>query len=115
MASVSSGRRANNSRASLRVDVHIYYLKKGSNSRKKLRVRGFVDIDVAMATRIDRESGVQAERGALQLVYLTTQIDSKIDRERERGGEGGATLITYAHPKIIAARSRKLFRGFHVD
>lgn len=65
MASVSSGRRANIGRASLRVDVHIYYLKKGSNSRKKLRVRGSVDVDVLMATRIDRGRASGETRGPI--------------------------------------------------
>jgi len=48
------------------VDAHIYYLKKASNSRKKLRVRGSVVVDdVAMATRIDRDRCSSETRGPI--------------------------------------------------
>lgn len=80
-------------------DVHIYYLKKGSNSRKKLRVRGSADIDVAMATRIDRgrASGTQAERGAPRPGKRKKERKREREGVRKREGER-ATLVTYAHP-----------------
>lgn len=75
-------------------DVHIYYLKKGSNSRKKLRVRGSADIDVAMATRIDRgrASGTQAERGAPRLGEKKERKE-----ERKRGSEKERRRKSHPH------------------
>jgi len=68
---------------STRVDSHIYYLKKASNSRNKLRVRGSVDVDdVAMATRIDR--GRSSETRGPRM------------RERERERTGGKS-----HPRYV--------------